>query len=269
MKRTVLLVVAALAASGAASRAAAQKTPPASTRPAAPGTAAPSGSKVLHPAQSPAADTGHAAPPVTPQATQPSAPAGASHSAGLAMPPYSGTTPEAAVAYAGRFVRLLDSTIVTLVGTFRNTSGQPVLGARSPETLSQRERDRWSRCRDLYWDLTTYASAAATLGQILPAASSVQLRAAQLDSAFGQSTATAECDNIASMLAAPERFSPWQASYESAARHFYRDFYPQVRNIHLAARALVFALNTGSQGHQLWMPPALPEHAPYAGAAPN
>lgn len=236
MKRTLLLMVAVLTA-GAFSQAAAQKLPPATTRPS----------------------------PVAPQAAQPSAPSGAVHSAGLAMPPYAGSTPEAAAAYAGRFVHLLDSTIVTLVGIFRNTSGQPVIGAPSPATLSQRERDRWMRCRELYWDLTTYATAVTTLRQILPAASNVQLKVTQLDSAFGQSTATAECDNIASMIAAPNLFASWGASYERAARHFYRDFYPQVRNIHEAARALIFALT----GLPQRMPPALPQSPPYAGAAPE
>jgi hypothetical protein len=257
MKRALLLL-SAFAAATTVTPAAAQKVPPASTRATAPSQAAPEGAKVLHPV-SPAAP---APAPVTPQAAAPAPPAGATHSAGLSMPAYTGTTPEAAVAYAGRFVHQLDSTIVTLVATFRNTSGQPVIGARSPETLSRRERDRWSRCRDLYWDLTTYQTAVASLRQALPASPNVQLKVAQLDSAFDQSTAAAECDNISSMIAAPDRFTPWQDSYEAAARHFYRDFYPQIRRIHEAARALLFALN-------LPMPPGLPQNPPYAGATPT
>lgn len=274
MKRAVLLL-SALATAWAVAPAAAQKVPPAETRRPAPAPAPPEGPKVLHPApaaaapaQAPAAQGEQA--PVTPQSAQPAAPAGATHSAGLAMAAYTGTTSEAAVAYTGRFVRMLDSTIVTLTGTFRNTSGQPVMGARNPGMLSQRERDRWSRCRDLYWDLTTYQAAAAALGAALPASPSVQLKAAQLDSAFLQGTATAECDNISSMIAAPDRFAPWQDSYETAARHFYGDFYPQVRRIHEAARALVFALNAAhSSARPLSMPPGLPQNPPYAGAAPN
>jgi len=263
MRRALLLAVAALA--GSLRPAVAQKVPPASTRQSSPTAAsAPPAAKVLRPAAAPAVPA-----PVTPQSAQPPAPAPA-HSAGLAAPPYTGDTPEAAVAYTGQFVHLLDSTIVALVATFRNTSGQPVLGARGPETLSQRERDRWTRCRDLYWDLTTYASAAASLGQALPAGPDVQLAAARLDSAFSESTATAECDNIASMIAAPDRFVPWQGSYETAARHFYQDFYVQVRRIHEAARALVFALNgSGAARQPIAMPPGLPPNPPFAGAGPT
>ncbi len=258
MMRALVSVVTTLVAAGALSPAAAQKVPPTSTRPPA---AAPQGAKSLHPAQ-PAAPAPQAPAPVTPQAAQ-AAPAPApAHSAGLAMAAFPGGGPDAARAYAGRFVRMLDSTIVTLVSVFRNTSGQPVIGARNPGTLSSRERDRWTRCRDLYWDLTTYATAATTLQPALPASPDVQLKAAQLDSAFRQSTATAECDNISSMIAAPDRFEPWQESYEASARRFYRDFYPQVRRIHEAARALAFALN-------VTQPPGLPQNPPYAGASPN
>jgi hypothetical protein len=175
-----------------------------------------------------------------------------------------------AMAYAGRFVHLLDSTIVSLASAFRNTSGQPVMGASSPATLSQRERERWSRCRDLYWDLTTYPTALTSLRQALPASPDVQIKVAQLDSAFGQSTATAECDNVSSMIAAPDRFPSWQDSYETSARHFYRDFYPQVRRIDEAARALIFALNAAQpSGRPLPMPPGLPQNPPFAGAMPN
>ena len=46
--------------------------------------------------------------------------------------------------------------VVTLVGVFRNTSGQPIGGATGPDVLSSREKDRWTRCRNLYWDLTSY-----------------------------------------------------------------------------------------------------------------
>ncbi len=268
MMRALVSVVATLVAAGAVSPAAAQKVPPTTTRPPAAAPAGTQGPKVLRPTPS-AAPTAQPAVPVTPQAAQPAPAAVPTHSAGLAMPAYTGSGTEAALAYAGRFAHMLDSTIVMLVGVFRNTSGQPVIGARSPETLSQRERERWTRCRDLYWDLTTYATATGTLEPALPSSPEVQLKAAQLDSAFRRNTATAECDNISSMIAAPDRFEPWQASYETSARRFYRDFYPQVRRIHEAARALIFALNAQSPGRALAMPPGLPQNPPYAGAAPN
>lgn len=275
MKHAVLIL--SVLAAAAVTPVAAQKTPPASTRPSTPAPAAPSGPKVLRPAptaapaQAPAEPSAQPPVSVTPQSAQPSSPAGATHSAGLAMSGYTGTTSGDAMAYTGRFVHLLDSTIVSLASTFRNTSGQPVMGASSPATLSQRERDRWSRCRDLYWDLTTYATALASVRQALSASPDVQIKVAQLDSAFAQSTATAECDAVASMIAAPDRFPPpWQDSYETSARHFYRDFYPQVRRIDEAARALIFALNAAQpSGRPLPMPPGLPQNPPFAGATPN
>ncbi len=180
---------------------------------------------------------------MTPQATRPTVVNAGTYTAGLAMPPYSGSTTADAYDYAARLGRMLDSTIVTLVGTFQNTSGQPMIGASSPTTLSRREQDRWARCRDLYWDLTTYAAAVGTLRQTLGPDPALQRSAAELDSAFNRSVATAECDNVASMIAAPARWTPWQDQYENAARHFYREFYPQIRDVHEKLRAMMIELN--------------------------
>jgi hypothetical protein len=186
------------------------------------------------------------------------------------MPPYTGASTEDAWEYTARLGRMLDSTIVTLVETFRNTSGQPMIGASSPATLSQRERDRWARCRDLYWDLTTYAAAVRALKQSLGPDPALQRAAADLDSAFNKSLATVECDNVASMIAAPDRWTPWQDQYEAAAQRFYRDFYGQVREVHERDRALVSALNRFlPQGHRVAPPSGLPTNPPFAGAAPS
>jgi hypothetical protein len=186
------------------------------------------------------------------------------------MAPFGGATTDEAWDYAARFGRMLDSTIVTLVGTFRNTSGQPMIGASSPATLSGREKDRWARCRDLYWDLTTYASALGTFRHSLGSDAALQRAAADLDSAFTRSVAMAECDNVASMIAGPERWTPWQDQYESAARRFYRDFYPQVRDVHEKDRALMSALNRSlPAARRTPPPPGLPTNPPFAGAAPN
>jgi hypothetical protein len=164
---------------------------------------------------------------------------------------------------------MLDSAIVSLVGTFRNTSGQPMIGASSPTMLSQRERDRWAHCRDLYWDLTTYAAAAGDLRQSLGSDASLQRAAADLDSAFAESVATVECDNVASMIAAPDRWTPWQDQYEAAAHHFYRDFYSEIREVHEKDRALVNTLNRFLPlAHRVTPLPGLPTNPPYAGAAP-
>jgi hypothetical protein len=176
------------------------------------------------------------------------------------MAPYSGATTQDALDYAGRLGHMLDSTIVTLVATFRNTSGQPMIGASSPATLSQRERDRWTRCRNLYWDLTTYAVAVGPLQHAL----------ADLDTAFTRSVATEECDNVASMIEAPDRWTPWSDQYEAAARHFYHEFYAQVREVHEKDRAFVNALNRLlPSGRRVSPPPALPTNPPFAGAAPS
>ena len=239
-------------------------TPPAVTQPAATQPAA------TQPPPAVAPTVAHPTAPVAPQAARPAASATASYTAGLAMPPYTGTTTEEAWEYAARLGRMLDSTIVTLVGTFRNTSGQPMVGASSPATLSRREQDRWVRCRNLYWDLTTYAAAVEAVHQSLGPDPALERAAGDLDSAFSRSVATAECDNVASMIAAPERWTPWQDQYESAARHFYRDFYPQVRDVHEKDRAFMSELNRFlPAGHRAPPPPGLPTNPPFAGAAPN
>jgi hypothetical protein len=212
------------------------------------------------------------APPaqVTPQAAHPVAPAASAFTAGLAVPPYGGSTSDAALDYAARFGRLLDSAIVTLVDIFRNTSGQPMEGASNPTDLSQRERDRWSRCRNVYWDLTTFEAAVQTLRRTLPANPAVQSAAAGLDTALAASQAVAECDNVASMIAAPDRWTPWGDQYRTAAQHFYRDFYGQVREAHERDRALVNALNAIlPPARRIPVPPGLQRNAPFAGAAPG
>ena len=245
--------------------------PASQARPAA--SAAQSGAGATQPtaqASQPSAPALQGAAQVTPQAAHPVAPAASAFSAGLAMPPYGGTTPDAALDYAARFGRLLDSAIVTLVDVFRNTSGQPMEGASNPTDLSQRERDRWSRCRNVYWDLTTFAAAVQTLRRTLPANPALQSAAAGLDTALAASQALAECDNVASMIAAPDRWTPWGDQYRTAAQHFYRDFYGQVREAHERDRALVNALNAVlPPARRIPVPPGLQRNAPFAGAAPG
>lgn len=226
----------------------------------------------------PAAPAVQPAAPVTPQAARPGAapsaaapaPTNVAFTAGLAMPLYAGTTPDAALEYARGLGHALDSAIVTLVDVFRNTSGQPMEGASSPAALSQRERDRWSRCRNLYWDFTTYASAVAALKHALPGDPALQRAVVALDSAFTASQALVECDNVASMIAAPERWTPWLDQYQAAAQRFYRDFYNQVREVHERDRALVNALNgVLAPARRVQVPAGLPRNPPFAGAAPS
>jgi hypothetical protein len=281
MTRCFLLL--ALVASAGAAPLAAQKPPPPVAHPAArPDTTASVGSKSagkvfrpasaahpIAPATQPAAQppAGTAA-PVTPQA-HPSTNA-AAFTAGLAMPAYAGATSDAALDYAARFGRLLDSAIVTLVDIFRNTSGQPMEGASNPTDLSQRERDRWMRCRNVYWDLTTFASAVGTLRRTLPANPALQQAVAGLDSTFAANQAVTECDNVASMIAAADRWTPWGDQYRTAAQHFYRDFYGQLREVHERDRALVNALNAAlPPARRVPVPPGLQRNPPFAGAGPG
>ena len=244
-----------------------QPTPQPIGQPKPPAAQQPMQAMQMAPPAAAATASGSSSASVTPQAARPGV---GSYTAGLAMPPYAGTSNEEALEYGARLGRMLDSTIVTLVGTFRNTSGQPMVGASSPATLSQRERERWVRCRDLYWDLTTYAAAVGTLRRSLGPDPALQHAAADLDSAFSKSVAVVECDNVASMIAAPDRWTPWQDQYEAATHRFYRDFYGQIRDVHEKDRALVSTLNRFlPEAYRMSPPSGLPGNPPYAGTAPS
>ncbi|MDO8666357.1 MAG: thrombospondin type 3 repeat-containing protein [Gemmatimonadales bacterium] len=208
-----------------------------------------------------------AEPPASPPAAAQPAAAGG-FTAGLAMAPFTGGAMPARLEYARRAAQMLDSTIITLVGVFRNTSGQPLGGAADTASLSLRERDRWRRCRDLHWDLTTYAEAVSAVSDSLGADLALQRAAAGLDTALSDLQATAECDNVASMIAAPTQWQPWQQQYESSARSFYGEWYAQIRNVHEKDRTFVIALNAAlPAARRLAVPPGLPRNPPYAGAA--
>jgi len=221
------------------------------------------------PTEAAAPAAGRAATVTTQAAVRPGATPGA-FTAGLAMVPYAGTTDADRNAYVARFVLQLDSAVVTLVDVFRNTTGQPVAGAENPTSLSQRERDRWARCRDLHFDLLSYQSALHDVARHLPTSGTLPRAAAALDSALGAVQATAECDNISSMIAAPARWTPWGPQYEASAGNFYRDWYTQVREADDRNRAFVIAFNAavGASGRVV-VPPALPRTPPYVGAGPR
>jgi hypothetical protein len=215
-------------------------------------------------------------PAVTPQAAgapavPAAAPAAAGFTAGLAVGVFegdSGALPE----YLRRFGLQLDSAVVSLVNVFRNTSGQPLAGADAPTALSARERDRWTRCRDLHWDLQSYATAMHEVmgADLLPDNALLRRAAAALDSALTALEATAECDNVASMLAAPDRWSPWGAQYAATARRFYAEWYPQLRGVHEHNRGFLQALNAAlPAARRVAVPAAIPRTPPYAGAAPR
>jgi hypothetical protein len=165
--------------------------------------------------------------------------------AGLALPAFAAGA--SGLDYARAMAPMLDSAIVTLVGVFRGTSGQPIAGATGPEAISQRERDRWARCRALYYDLTTYRDGLGGALAALAGDAGVAAAAAALDSALGDAladtAAMVECDNIHSMITAPARWTPWDGQYQ-------------------LNRALPAA-------RRMSVPPALQRNAPYAGAGPR
>ena len=210
-----------------------------------------------------------AAPSVAPQSTRaPSAVA--AFTAGLAIEAYAGESDEARDAYLGQFTQQLDSAIVTLVGVFRGTTGQPVAGADAPTALSARERERWGRCRDLHYDLQSYAAAMHDFLENLPDVVSVQRAAGALDSVLTALQATSACDDVSSMIAAPGRWTPWAAQYQATAHTFYHDWYPQVRDVADRNRALVIAVNaTRPASARIPVPPGLARTPPYVGAAPR
>ena len=244
-------------------------TQPASTQPAT--TKAPRHTPTLQGTSGAAAPAATAAPAagstIQTQAAHPAV--GATFTAGLAIEPFEGDS-SALDGYLRRYTLLLDSSIVTLVSVFRNTSGQPLAGAADPTALSARERDRWDRCRNLHWDLQTYVAAMHDLVESLPANAGVQHAGGALDTALTAMQATAACDDIASMVAAPDRWAPWGQNYQATARRFYTDWYGQVRDVQEKNRAFIVAINaTRSASDRISVPAALPRNPPYAGATPG
>jgi hypothetical protein len=247
--------------------------------PANPSPAAPSAPQAMPPTNQPTQAPVVPRAAVTPQAlvttpavppSVPAAPAAATgaFTAGLGLQPFLGGGDAARLEYARALARNLDSAAVSLVNLYRGTSGQPMAGATGPATLSGRERDRWTRCRDLYWDFTTFAAAAQSVRDGLPATSPLYRAAAALDTALDDIEALAECDNVASMISAPDRWVQWTEEYTGAARHFYADWYAQMREAHEKDRAFVIAFNATLPAGQgaIPVPPGLPRTPPYAGA---
>jgi hypothetical protein len=274
MDRRLVVIATALLLVGAAYPLLGQVPGPSQTRAKERRTSGGPPGKTLRPPATPGAAAAPSAEPapsqpaaaVTPQAapTRP-APSNA-FSAGMSIPPFSGSTDAVRYEYLGTLAQHVDSATVALVDLFRNTSGQPMAGATSPAALSTRERERWARCRNLYWDFSTFRPG---LQSVRPGfRDAALLRAADaLDSALATVDALAECDNVSSMISAPERWEPWAQQYANAARHFYTGWYEQVREAHERLRALVRALNAVHPEQAVSVPPGLPTNPPYAGAA--
>lgn len=186
--------------------------------------------------------------------------------AGFWMPGYEGTDDDALLEYSRALARRLDSAVVALVEIFRNTTGAPVVGATGPNILATREKGRWQRCRLIHFDLGTLGDAAMFLKDSLTAPT-LNRAAVTLSDAFEGLSATAECDNVVSMVEAPDRWAPWQQNYETSARTFYRDWYTQLKALHDADRAFARAVNSAlPAARQFPIPPALPPTPPTIGA---
>jgi len=301
MTRYRVILTAALVVSGAALPLAAQvpaapggkvpAAPPAASpgktlrpsptlMPMAPTSAVPVAPGAVPPTNQPSPAQGPTAVPravVTPQASvtppagpppAPAAPAAAtgSNTAGLGLQPFGGGGEASRLEYGRILARNVDSVAVSLMTLYRQTSGQPMAGATGPQMLSGRERDRWTRCRDLYMDFTTFTTGAQSIREGLSPTSQLSRAAAALDTALSEIEALAECDNVASMISAPDRWVPWAEHYSNAARHFYTDWYPQMRAVHEKDRAFVGALNALlPAGQRMAVPPGLPNAPPYAG----
>jgi len=101
----------------------------------------------------------------------------------------------------------------------------------------------------------------------MPGGASLGRATLNLADAFAALTATGECDNVGSMIDAPDRWTPWQTNYESSVGNFFRDWYTQLRAVHEADRAFARALNPVLPAGRQFPPPAgLPPTPPTIGA---
>jgi hypothetical protein len=241
-----------------------------------PGGAAPSGPPANPPTGRPAnapPTAGTPAPVATPPSAPPAAPAPApaavapAMTAGFSVPSYTGRTAAARLDYGRMLALRLDSALVALVEVFRGTIGRPLPGATSPDVLSAREKRRWAQCRLIHLDLGTMSDAVQELQDSMPGGAALSRAAVNLADAFTTLVATAECDNVGSMIDAPNRWAPWQSNYESSVGNFFRDWYTQLRAVHEADRAFARALNPAlPAGRQFPVPSGLPPTAPTIGA---
>ena len=250
-----------------AAQPAAPSAPPAAPSGANPGAA---GAAVIGAAAAAPGGRPAAAPPPAP----PAAPAAAAvvtdptETAGFWLPAYTGRTDAEQLEHARTLVIKLDSAVLALVETYRNTSGSPTLGASDPGRVTSREKARWLRCRNIRNDLSTISDAARLLRDTIAGGAAVQRAAVGLAEAFEGMQALESCDVLNSMMESPDRFNPWQQNYENEARGFYREWYPQVRAVHTSAREFARVLNGAlPAARRVTVPPALPTTPPYIGAA--
>jgi hypothetical protein len=245
---------------------AAAAQPPAREHPS--GLPTPSGGAAVS-APSAAAPAPSAAPAPTPARRRPTRVVviDPSQTAGFWLPAFSGTTDAEQLDYAKTLVLKFDSAVVALIAIYQNTSGNPVAGATDPSHLSSREKARWLRCRNVANDIRNLGEAVDELRDSIAGGPTLQREAATMAQAFDSLHAIEGCDLINSMIESPERFSPWQANYESEAHHFYANWYGEVRAAHLAVRDFARVLNGAlAPDRRFPVPPAIPAVPPYIGA---
>jgi hypothetical protein len=254
---------------------------PVTTQAAAPpgaAAAAPAGAAVVTPPVAvpipvPVPVSAPAPAPARPAAAAPSAPAAApppvtdpTMTAGFWLPAYAGHTNAEQLDYARTMAVRLDSAIGALVDVFRGTTGTPIAGATNPNVLSAREKRRWTQCRLIQFDLTTISEAVSSLKDSITGGPALARATLNLADAFEGLQAIGECDQLGSMIEAPDRFAPWGANYEASARNFYKDWYPQLRTVHEADRAFTRALNPLLPAGRQVQLPGLPLTPPTIGA---
>ncbi len=160
---------------------------------------------------------------------------------GFFMPPSGARSDSGRIEYLRIYALRLDSAISALVEVFRGTAPPPL--ALDLAGVSSRVRERWDRCRRSYFDLASFGDAMVIVKDSLPASALLTRAASALTDGFENTAGLQECDNIASALEEPARWSPWADSYATSMRNFFRDWYPQLRAIHEANRSLGRALN--------------------------
>jgi len=186
-------------------------------------------------------------------------------SGGFFMPPSVATTEDGRLEYLRIFTVRLDSALNALVEVFRNTTQPP--SATEPAGVSSRVRDRWDRCRRLYFDVRSFADGMVLVQGELPDNPLLERAATSLVEGVEGAAALQVCDNIGSAIEEPARWSPWQRYYDQSIRTFFTGWYTQLRGIHEQNRSLLRALNSMLPAERQISPfPALPPNPPTIGA---
>jgi hypothetical protein len=161
---------------------------------------------------------------------------------GYFMAPSAARSDSGRLEYLRLYALRLDSAIAGMIEVFFRTA--PPQAAPDPAAVSARVRERWTNCRNIYFDLVSFGDALLMVRDSLPAHPLLAQATARLTDALEGTEAVQECDNVVSAIEAPTRWSPWAEHYARSIQHFYRDWYTQLRAVHEADRTLVRAVNS-------------------------